>query len=72
MLFRSRDGTITGVSGSTIDVTLTAAWTGPGAATYSLIFDDYAAATADQIRYAYTADATALLGGSARAKVFAP
>lgn len=67
-----RDGTITGVSGSTIDVTLTAAWTGPGAATYSLIFDDYAAATADQIRYAYTADATALLGGSARAKVFAP
>lgn len=65
-------GTVTGVSGTTIDVTLGAAWAGPGAATYNIIFDDYAVSTFDQTQYAYTASDSALLNGSLPAKVFAP
>ncbi len=65
-------GTVTAVAANVIDVTFAAAWTGVGASTWNLIFDDYAVATFDQQQYAFDADASALLGASTPARSFAP
>lgn len=67
-----RTGTVTAVASNVIDVTFSAAWSGVGASTWNLIFDDYAASTFDQLQYCYDADSTALLGGTTPARAFAP